>query len=387
MFSSSDSDSEYIVPDDHVALVLLEDKGSSFYLQVPLNTIHALCLKALKYLLYLGWCILSAEGVLSLERDDHDGIDTDEDAVGGEIYYYVPAAPLDLAQVVDLDVIKARTDTPSESSATRDDFRTVLEERDVRCVWTGSVFGDSLHIIPFKRGSEWFRLIVENRTSYDEDVATLVDINDIRNGVLANTTIHRTFDRRHPQDIPPRYNRTNLASDVGYPPHRRYTLQWLKDPGLADMDMVPNNSDATFKKATKKAKPSDLLLHYTYGAATVKCWGRGTEILTKLANPPRPQVPVPAPAGPQRTIHDRAATIRMRSQGQSTGETGAGSSTAGAGTGGFVESEGRAIWDEDEVMLFFWGNSEAAKERHLKKVGENTRRLEQWRGGVAQVSV
>jgi hypothetical protein len=161
MSSSSDSDSEYIVPNDHVALVLLEDKGSSFYLQVPLTPIRALCLKPLNYLLYLGWCILSAEGVLSLERDDHDGIDTDEDAVGGEIYYYVPAPPLgtflslhagylqhiiylsieDLAQVVDLDVIKARTNTTSESSATRDDFRTVVEERDIRCVWTGSQFG------------------------------------------------------------------------------------------------------------------------------------------------------------------------------------------------------------------------------------------------------
>ena len=172
MSSSSDSNSEYIVPNDYVALVLLEDKGSSFYLQVPLTTIRALCLKPLKYLLYLGWCILSAEGILSLERDERDGIDTDEDAVGGEIYYYVHAAPLgtflllshekhviylsneDLAQVVDLDVIKARTDTPSESSATRDDFRTVLEERDVRCVWTGSGLVDGLRIIFFKRGSE-----------------------------------------------------------------------------------------------------------------------------------------------------------------------------------------------------------------------------------------
>ena len=94
MSSPSDSNSEYIVPNDHVALVLLEDKGSSFYLRVPLTIIRASCLKPLKYLLYLGWCILSAEGALSLERDDRDGIDTDEDAAGGEIYYYVPAAPL-----------------------------------------------------------------------------------------------------------------------------------------------------------------------------------------------------------------------------------------------------------------------------------------------------
>ena len=258
---------------------------------------------------------------------------------------------------------------------------------------------------------------MENHTSDDEDVARLADINDIRNGVLVNRMIRRAFDRRllailkvchfcppictfsdpfaatnsqtpnhilKTTDIPPCHNRTDLASDVVYPPHKHYTLQWLEDPGPADTNMIPNNSDATFKKATKKAKLSDLLLHYTYGAAAVRRWGRGTEILTKLATPPRPQVPVPAPVGPKRTIvHDRDATVRKRYKSQSTGETGAGSSMAGAETGGLVESEGQVIWDDDEVMLFFWGNSEAAKQRHLKKVGENTQDLEQWRDGVA----
>ena len=36
--------------------------------------------------------------------------------------------------------------------------------------------------------------------------------------------------------------------------------------------------------------------------------------------------------------------------------------------GGLVESEGQAVWDEDDVMLFFWGNSQDPKEPHLKKV-------------------
>jgi hypothetical protein len=31
-----------------------------------------------------------------------------------------------------------------------------------------------------------------------------------------------------------------------------------------------------------------------------------------------------------------------------------------------------AGWDEDDVMLFFWGNSKAAKERHIKKQEEST---------------
>ena len=44
---------------------------------------------------------------------------------------------------------------------------------------------------------QWFQLIVQNRPHYDENVATLNDINDVRNGVLANILIHNSFDPRH----------------------------------------------------------------------------------------------------------------------------------------------------------------------------------------------
>jgi len=46
-----------------------------------------------------------------------------------------------------------KTTTPSE---TREEFRTRLLERDSCCVWTGmgAEYGNGLHIIPFKRGSE-----------------------------------------------------------------------------------------------------------------------------------------------------------------------------------------------------------------------------------------
>ena len=32
-----------------------------------------------------------------------------------------------------------------------------------------------------------------------------------------------------------------------------------------------------------------------------------------------------------------------------------------------LDSEGQESWDEDDVMLFCWGNTPAAKERHRKK--------------------
>jgi hypothetical protein len=242
---------------------------------------------------------------------------------------------------------------------------------------------------------QWFRLIVENRPSYNEEVTALRDINDIRNGVFVSIMLHHGIDAGHAailkvchvcppacclsdpcvatnsqtpnhilktKDIPPRHRRKNMREDVSYPTHRRYTLQWL-DQDKPPMHLIPNNIDAAFKKHTKKPKPSDLLLHYNYGATAIRCWGLGTEVLQNRANPPRPSLPIPHPT--------------------------AGNSTAGAGavTRESVESEGQATWDEDDVMLFFLRNSSTAKERHFKKVAEDTRRIEQWRGGVPQDSV
>ena len=127
----------------------------------------------------------------------------------------------DFTSIVDLQVIKLRTNVPSETTQTRDGFRDRLLKRDVRCVWTGipsDYGGVGLHIIPYKRGPEvrsmifcweyvssspflrllfqWFRLIIANRPKYGENVGTLNDINDIRNGVFASAAIHSPFDQR-----------------------------------------------------------------------------------------------------------------------------------------------------------------------------------------------
>jgi len=282
---------------------------------------------------------------------------------------------------------------PSEST---DGFRQDLLERDVCCVWTGAdeSFGVAMHIIPYQRGSEWFRLIVENRPKYGEHATRLHGINNIRNGVFANLHIHQGFDSRRVailktpnrilgvDDIPLGTDR-ELLDNVSYPTDSRYTLQWLTTP--ARFVAVPNNGDAAFKKDTKLPKPSDLLLHYNYGAAAVKMWGHGYEVLQNRANLPRPAVPVPAPTGASKKVHDRQVEIRKRDEARVVPL--AGSSTVGAGAAESVESGAQMRWDEDDVMLFFWGNSKAAKERHENKINENVRRVEQWSEGVSQASV
>jgi hypothetical protein len=72
----------------HVRLILLEEQNSSFYLDIPLGIIVSLCLNPLKYLVFLGWCILGVEGVLARECGGDD-IGTDGHLYEQEIYYYV----------------------------------------------------------------------------------------------------------------------------------------------------------------------------------------------------------------------------------------------------------------------------------------------------------
>jgi len=100
-------------------------------------------------------------------------------------------------------------------------------------------------------------------------------------------------------------------------------------------------------------KPADILLHYNYGAAAVKQWGKNTTVLTNRPDIPRPAV---TSMRPTRVKHDPTTEA--------------------------VDSEAQGQWDEDDVMLFFWGNSQAARERHAQKEQERAEYVEKWRAGA-----
>lgn len=166
-------------------------------------------------------------------------------------------------------------------------------------------------------------------------------------------------------DIPERNERTEMAEDVEYPVTGRYTLQWLTAPNKFMSDVIPNNRDATFKKRSRKAKPSDLLLHYNYGAAAVKQWGYGVEAFQQLPKA-RPPGPVTAPLGPERTTHTREKTIQQLDTARNASRGGSRNRIAraasGSGTRRTVNTE-QAEWDEDDVMLF------SGETRRLRKIG------------------
>jgi len=286
---------------------------------------------------------------------------------------------------VDLEVIKARSNVPSAMTDSRQNFRDELLERDACCVFTGGkpIQVIAMHIIPFRRGSEWLEKIVNNRPNYDENVESLSDINDIRNGLSVNAGFHSYFDARMvviiktPNNVLTTADIPQLGGDrpndvpdeVTYPKDTRYSVQWLKDPndGYATKNH-PNNLDATFKKDTQTTKPSDLLLHYNYGAAAVKQWGHGVDVLKN-----RPKEP-----------HRNLLIQKLNA---ARGEAGSGNAATRGGHGDMVDSKHEAEWDEDDTMLYLWGNSQAATERHLKKQEEGTQYMEQWRRGVPSTIV
>ena len=196
-------------PSGFVHLVLLSQENP-FYLEIPTAVVDTLSLSPRKYLRYLGWCVLGVIGVLIDEQGN-------EIALNGElldqgVYHYIVPNQNVLAHAVDLEVIKQRSQVPSETTRTRDDFRTRVLERDGYCVWTG-LEGIGMHIIPYSRGDEaclhysysvlpakfiillqWLRRIIDNRP-HDENLESL-SINDIRNGVFGAPNIHFYFDPR-----------------------------------------------------------------------------------------------------------------------------------------------------------------------------------------------
>lgn len=171
--------------------------------------------------------------------------------------------------------------------------------------------------------------------------------------------------------------------DVSYPGNSRYTLQWIIAPNdQFTKNLFSNNNDATFLN-NQLPKPADVLLHYNYGAAVVKQWGRNANVLSERPDVPRPPPPVPAAMRAQRTVHNRKTSIAKRvaasavQKGSSLLHKIGNRSEVGAG-----DLEEQEKWDEDDVMLFFWGNSKAARERHAQRDQERTEYLEGWRAGV-----
>lgn len=119
-------------------------------------------------------------------------------------------------------------------------------------------------------------------------------------------------------DVPVQPSRhTHLPLGTSHPRRSRYTLQWFAANDEILHATFPNNSDAAFL-SHHKPKPSYLLLHYNYGAAAVKNWGRNHAILGSRSGLPRPHPPEPVAMGPTKSVGDRTTAIAKLTAGTTT---------------------------------------------------------------------
>ncbi|KIJ57383.1 hypothetical protein M422DRAFT_773957, partial [Sphaerobolus stellatus SS14] len=353
-------------PADHIQLVLYNDHstGHDFYLEIPIWVVTQHCLKPFKYLRYIGWAILGVEGIIKDGNLDEVSVD-DGAFTPGKTYFYVLPADVQWKS------------SPSESSNTRGGFRSKVLARDGSCVFThvDDINAEVAHIIPFARGDGWLQIVVRNRPAGIENITNLNSVNDVRNGFTAYDHIHKRFDSREavilktpnpildPADIHPRLDvGTPLPNNKQYPRTARYTLQIFNRTLLTQLwGKLPDNVDAAFLKPSLNGKgnpkptlpkPSALLLHYNFGAAALKQWGRNKVILSGRPGIPRP--PPPTQDGNHRIFHqsDRQTAINKRKD-KAPEEQNMG----GAGAGGLQEAPTNQEWDEDDVMLYFWGNT------------------------------
>ncbi|KAJ7642551.1 hypothetical protein B0H17DRAFT_1104996 [Mycena rosella] len=395
-----------IVAAGHIHLIL-SHSTDDFYLEIPIAVVRSNSVRPVKYLRFLGWCII---GILGTVKSDRTGVDMVNTALLQDrgTYFYVYDASDDdaaLRYAVDPDVIKARSHTSASDSSIRvraAALKNSLLKRDASCIFTNKppLFCEGAHIIPFHKGDEWFDLIVTNcPASPDEDTSSLTTVDDVRNGMLLGVEVHIVTEAKQVvvlktpnfvldvNDVPPRHPRAPTQNNK-YPDGQRYTLQWLHG-SAEERAVVPNNSDATFKKHSHTPKPSPMLLHYNYGAAAVKWWGHGKSHLEISNRPtmPRPSVPVPAATGPIRTKRT-AAQLEASSLKRATGD---------AGGSGSLPRDSEAARDEeatdpDEIVLFFWSQNPAALERRKceaedqkREEEERASRMEQWRGSLIAV--
>jgi hypothetical protein len=172
-------------------------------------------------------------------------------------------------------------------------------------------------------------------------------------------------------DVPDRHI-LNLPDGASYPFSSRYTLQWLAADNIFLRSIFPNNSDAAFVSHHKlEPKPSDLLLHYNYDAAAVKHWGRNHTVFNNRPGLPRPQAPETVAMGTTKVAKLTTAQAEHIQRQPANNEGSASSAEA-------TDSE-QPVWDEDDVMLFFWGNSMPSMERHARKEQERKENINKWR--------
>ncbi|KAJ7152232.1 hypothetical protein C8R43DRAFT_1127311 [Mycena crocata] len=310
----------------YVSLYLLEDKKMA--LSIPTALAHSFCPKDMKYLRFLSWIILGQHGRIHQVTKKRMNcqltpVEDDTEYADKGIYQFKPTLTANVERAVNPHALSSRSSSSvaSNQGPREHVFRAGLIERDHFCVFTGRPreMCQAAHIIPFARGDKWMQMISAHyRPKTDEAV---IDINDLRNGMLLESGIHTAAAGigilKTPNeilsigDVPASQADPIDRRGVSYPRNVQYTLHTVGSS--ADVAALLNGRKAAFAEGTPVGKlPAGYLCHYAYAATVLECWGP-PDLETFLKNNARAPPSAEAPAlGPKRTHHKKGATYDKR---------------------------------------------------------------------------
>ncbi|KAJ7710961.1 hypothetical protein B0H17DRAFT_1027931 [Mycena rosella] len=246
------------------------------FLEIPGPELARFSLRPIKWLRYLGWCIYGQPGWLSTTPG---GLEVAGDAQPDVDYYYVSNLP---ARFIDVNAIDDRTSNSSQHNQRPASFRQDLIDRDTACIITEAPPNDctACHILPHSKGDEYISCLSSLRA--DQDDFPVVEIGDIRNGLLLYNGLHRPFGDGEiaflltpnpyllPEDIP-----SDAPSTAPPPPDTaRLTLQHIVPQMAPNLIIAPHNRDV--RLSPTDMRPSAYLLHFFYACAILKRWGQSS---------------------------------------------------------------------------------------------------------------
>ncbi|TFY73456.1 hypothetical protein EWM64_g10555, partial [Hericium alpestre] len=252
---------------DNIWFVLLAEQDiPMFCLDLSIVVIQKFCLRPVKFLRYLAWCILGVAGPQTSILFNDAPVDDDDNLVKHGTYFFSAPEMSNFERIFeekpDFEHIPIRDESydlfePDKFEENEEDgFRDELLKRDSPCIFTNWDRGNSTRLI---QEDELLQHVIKDRSVdplINEDLSKL-DLNNVHNGFIVNAEMQQGF-RMHlasvlqtpncvlaPEDIPTRAEHHVDPTD-SYPVNLRYTFQWFeKNPAV--LALAPNNSDARSK--------------------------------------------------------------------------------------------------------------------------------------------
>ncbi|KAH9959992.1 hypothetical protein BC827DRAFT_428419 [Russula dissimulans] len=261
---------------DRIDIFLYSNDVSTPFLSIPKGDLRLMSLKPHRWMTYVMIAICGAEGDLT-ERLEGPPVELDTTFSNVlQRYYFVPRCPDDRSPAfVDHMALNDRVASTMNSPRSQL-FRREVVLRDDACIVTRKEHRhcDAAHIIPRSKGNNYIEEVVRSRRHlYPRSSIEITDIDDVRNGILLNASLHREFGcgdvvflrtpnfRLRCEDIP---QGTTVYPEFEY----RFTMQHI----VPDLSIYPTPDVDARLDGSKSNVPPAILLDFMYGAAACQRW-------------------------------------------------------------------------------------------------------------------